>query len=247
MAPARSRRVSLIYHSVGGQNPFAVTRSAFREQMDWLANHGHCLTVDSLLEGDREDEGTNVCLTFDDGYASVHDCALPILNSRGLAATVYINTGRMGEAKRLPSNPKQGHYPNESFMTWDDVAVLSNAHWTIGSHGVEHLNLCALQSEQVCDQLARSKSMIEERLCKRCDHFAYTWGCFNSGVRQAVEDAGYASAAAGYHGRVTLQTDRFAFPRIDVRADYSLSDFVSVVTGAWDYLGLKHRLQMLKG
>jgi peptidoglycan/xylan/chitin deacetylase (PgdA/CDA1 family) len=214
--------------------------------MDWLVSHGQCLTVDSLLEGDPQDEDTNVCLTFDDGYASVRDYALPILKSRAMTATVYVNTGRMGNAKRLPSDPKQGHYPNDAFMTWDDVAALFDDNWTIGSHGVEHLDLCALPSVEVCDQLERSKSMIEDRLCKSCDHFAYTWGRYNSKVKQAVENAGYASAAAGYHGRVTIHSDRFAFPRIDVRAEYSLSDFVSLVTGAWDYIGLKHRFQLAR-
>ena len=41
---------------------------------------------------------------------------------------------------------------------------------------------------------------------------------------------------------MTDQSDPTALPRIDVRAEYELADFVQVVKGAWDYLGAKQRL-----
>jgi hypothetical protein len=57
-----------------------------------------------------------------------------------------------------------------------------------------------------------------------------------------VKDAGYASAVSGLHGPVTSAADVYALPRIDIRAEYELRDFADVVTGRWDYLGLKQRL-----
>jgi peptidoglycan/xylan/chitin deacetylase (PgdA/CDA1 family) len=38
-----------------------------------------------------------VCITFDDGYRSVHDLALPVLKEFGLPATVFVTSGYVGE------------------------------------------------------------------------------------------------------------------------------------------------------
>jgi peptidoglycan/xylan/chitin deacetylase (PgdA/CDA1 family) len=38
-----------------------------------------------------------VCITFDDGYRSVHELALPVLREFGLPATVFVTTGYLGE------------------------------------------------------------------------------------------------------------------------------------------------------
>jgi len=50
------------------------------------------------------------------------------------------------------------------------------------------------------------------------------------------------SAVSGLHGPVLPASDRYALPRIDIRAEYELRDFADVVSGRWDYLGLKQRL-----
>jgi hypothetical protein len=41
---------------------------------------------------------------------------------------------------------------------------------------------------------------------------------------------------------VSQRSDRFALPRIDIRTEYALSDFVDAVGGRWDFLNLKQRL-----
>lgn len=91
-------------------------------------------------------------------------------------------------------------------------------------------------------RLADSKREIESRLWRACQHFSYTWGRFTPALQCAVKKAGYVSAVSGVHGPVRLARDLCALPRIDVRAEYELRDFVDVVMGRWDYLGLKQRL-----
>ncbi|MES2537639.1 MAG: polysaccharide deacetylase family protein [Pseudomonadota bacterium] len=39
-----------------------------------------------------------VCITFDDGYRSIHDFALPILKEFGLPATVFVTTGYISKS-----------------------------------------------------------------------------------------------------------------------------------------------------
>jgi len=67
----------------------------FSAQMDMLARHFNVLPMDEALA--RRAAGTlpplAVAITFDDGYRSVHDIALPILMKHGLPATIFIATG----------------------------------------------------------------------------------------------------------------------------------------------------------
>lgn len=75
------------------------TAQTFRWQMELLAN---CFNVIPLLEAvDRLAEGRlpprAVCITFDDGYRSVHDLALPILREHRLPATVFVTSGHMAD------------------------------------------------------------------------------------------------------------------------------------------------------
>jgi peptidoglycan/xylan/chitin deacetylase (PgdA/CDA1 family) len=71
------------------------TVESFRWQMKLLAR---CFNVLPLSEAMAKlAAGTlpqrAVCITFDDGYRSTHDLALPVLKEFGLSATVFVSTG----------------------------------------------------------------------------------------------------------------------------------------------------------
>jgi len=239
-ALARSRRLILLYHSLGANAP-AVSVAIFRQQVAWLAEHATIVSLESMVQDSGED-GLRVALSFDDGYASLHDQVAPILAEYGATATVYLNTGWIGGTARKSSDAALGHYPQEHFLTWNEVETLAKAGWTIGSHGLEHRDLTRQPAAVVAGELSDSKREIESRLGRLCQHFSYTWGRFTPALQCAVKDAGYLSAASGLHGPLTAVSDRYALPRIDVRAEYELRDFADVVTGRWDYLGFKQRL-----
>jgi peptidoglycan/xylan/chitin deacetylase (PgdA/CDA1 family) len=156
---------------------------------------------------------------------------------------VYLSTGLIADHARRMSVPQQGHYPDETFLSWQDVDCLRKHRWIIGSHGVEHLDLTAVPSDRVATDLRKSKAMIEQRTGDPCVHFAYTWGRHKEAVRSAVRVAGYRFAAAGLHGAVKHGFDPYAIPRINVQRDYSLTDFTAAVRGDWDFLGGWQRLR----
>jgi peptidoglycan/xylan/chitin deacetylase (PgdA/CDA1 family) len=90
------------YHRVLAQpDPLLDTEpdvATFHWQMALLAD---CFNVMPLYEAlCALDEGRlpprTVCITFDDGYRSVHDLALPILRKFKLPATVFVTSGFIG-------------------------------------------------------------------------------------------------------------------------------------------------------
>jgi peptidoglycan/xylan/chitin deacetylase (PgdA/CDA1 family) len=240
MPRSRDRRVVLLYHSVG-DSPWAVQEADFREQMRWLG-HAKVCTLDELLRDD-ESTGLRVALTFDDGYASLADTAADILVAAGMQATVYLNAGLLDEHTHRGSEITDGHYPNETFLAWPDVRRLQAQGWTIGSHGVDHLDLTALPSDRVVSELTVSKSIIEEQTGVPCEHFSYTWGRNNLPLRSAVGEAGYRFAAAAVHGPVRQGFDPLAIPRINIDRNYSIEDFAAIVQGDWDFLGWWQRVR----
>lgn len=238
--PAVRRDLILIYHSVAG-GALSVPEARFRAQMAWLKDHARVVTLDELLDAPNPG-GLRVVLSFDDGYRTLHDTVHPILTAQGFPAIVYLNSGLLGEDQHLPSRPELGHYPDEYFLTWRETAYLASHGWTAGGHGMDHVDLTKTPVEETHRQIANCKAQIEAKLGVSCTHFSYTWGHYTSQIRAVVASAGFRSAVSGLHGPVTSSSDRYALPRVDIRADYELRDFIDVVTGRWDFLGLKQRL-----
>ncbi len=98
LSPAgdRGRLLIFTYHRVlAAKDPLLPDEpdaSLFAQQMDWI---GACCRVLPLPEAARRlRDGTlperAACITFDDGYANNFDVALPILQKRGLPATIFI-------------------------------------------------------------------------------------------------------------------------------------------------------------
>jgi peptidoglycan/xylan/chitin deacetylase (PgdA/CDA1 family) len=69
--------------------------AAFRWQMQVLADCFNVLPLDKALVALASDRmpPRAVCITFDDGYRSIHDLALPVLREFGFPATVFVTTG----------------------------------------------------------------------------------------------------------------------------------------------------------
>lgn len=135
-----SRKLILLYHSVGN-SPWGMPEKQFLEQIRWLCDHAHILPLTQLLHATSQ-EGLTISLTFDDGYQSLYDTVLPVLSEHNINATVYLNTdwiSKEGEKRRL-SDVSLGHYPQEAFLTWQEVHTLYQAGWEIGSHGMNHYN-----------------------------------------------------------------------------------------------------------
>lgn len=67
----------------------------FRIQLGFLARHMRVLPLGDALE--RLRQGTlprrAACVTFDDGYANNLNCALPVMQSMGVPATIFVATG----------------------------------------------------------------------------------------------------------------------------------------------------------
>src|SRR6266568_19697 len=83
------KRLILTYHAIGQERTrIAVPVERFKRQMSWLRDHGcRSLTVSGLLRDTGL--GSAVAITFDDGFASTHDIAFPLLSGFGFTGTTF--------------------------------------------------------------------------------------------------------------------------------------------------------------
>jgi peptidoglycan/xylan/chitin deacetylase (PgdA/CDA1 family) len=228
------RRIVLLYHAVG-DSPLAVREAAFSEQITWLAAAAEILPLQELLKGASK-ASLQAAITFDDGYQSLYNTAYPILKDAGATATLFLNTGWIGQHTPVAADAALGHYPDEFFLTWPEVEHLAQEGWEIGSHGVDHLDLTVQADGIVRGQLTESRHHIEERIARCSPVFAYVSGRHTKHLHALVAGAGYSEAVAGIHGTLTAHTDPFAIPRINITRSYGLNDFKAIVHGDWDYL-----------
>ncbi len=85
----------LLYHSTFTQVPtdlqiglHNVTPDALHEQVSWLKKYFDCVSVDELFQNPASGK---VAITFDDGYTSVFQEALPVLDALQVPCTIFLN------------------------------------------------------------------------------------------------------------------------------------------------------------
>lgn len=109
-------------------------------------------------------------LTFDDGPMSIHQYGLPLLSSKGIAATAYI----------VPSWIEVDWY-----LGWDEVQALYEAGWDIGSHSMTHPRLTDVDDSTLHYELRQSQNELRERGFQ-ADHFAAPYAAYDARVLDAI-------------------------------------------------------------
>jgi len=111
-----------------------------------------------------------VC-TFDDGYKSVLETALPILKKHSFSATVFVCTDHIGKSNDW--NPKDK--VKRFHLTLPELLILKNEGWEIGSHGTQHISFHRLDEKEILNSLEYSKSILTESFGNIVS-FAYPYG-----------------------------------------------------------------------
>ena len=204
----------LMYHAVADvpedPNQLCVSPARFAEQMAWLGRRGlRGVSVGTLVEAMAAGRHRGlVGITFDDGYTSVLESALPELQRRGFGASVFIISRRLGGSNEWDEGPA---WP---LLDAEGVRALAAAGLEIGSHSATHVRLAGLAPGQLATEVAASRADLAELLQAEIRGFAFPYGSMDAAARRAVRDAGYAYACAVETPRSELGL--MALPRIYV-------------------------------
>jgi peptidoglycan/xylan/chitin deacetylase (PgdA/CDA1 family) len=186
----------LMYHGVADEaedpNHLCVAPSRFAEQLAWLKRRGlRGVSIGTLVDAMRAGRPRGlVGITFDDGYVSVLEAALPELRRHGFTATMFIVSGRLGGSNEWDEGPR---WP---LMSAGQVRELAAAGMEIGSHSTTHVRLAGLDARQLEAQVGDSKASLADLVGAPVRGFAYPYGSMDAAARLAVRDAGYDYACA---------------------------------------------------
>jgi len=204
----------LIYHQIeaGLGRQMEVTEAAFKEQLEWIQQHGQVVDLDTAIDmNPGVDSSDTFVLTFDDGYRDMHERAWPLLRQRDLPFLLYLTTDPVESQRSL--TPGGRAEP----LTWAQIdEMLASGLMTLGAHTHRHRDLRTLASDEIEAEVDQSNQLIERRMGMRPRHFAYPWGYWSE-TADAVIRRVYATAALGSGRPITPETDPLLLNRVPVQ------------------------------
>ena len=121
---------------------------------------------------------TVVSLTFDDGQASQYS-TLPMLSSRGMRGTYYINSALVGSSSY--------------YMPWSQIHDLYNAGNEIGGHTLHHADLTRVSSTEAQREVCDDRTALIGQGFSAVTSFAYPYAAVDNTAEQIVQNCGYTS------------------------------------------------------
>jgi peptidoglycan/xylan/chitin deacetylase (PgdA/CDA1 family) len=181
--------INLTFHGVG-EPPRAL---AAGEADVWVSKNTFLGVLDSVAGRD------DVRITFDDGNASDYILALPELTKRGLDATFFVVSGRVGAP---------------GFLDATAVRELLHAGMRIGSHGMEHRRWRGLNERELRHELERAKDELELVVERPVTEVACPFGAYDRRVLRTLRKLEYRRVYTSDRGRA--RPDAFLQPRNSV-------------------------------
>lgn len=237
----RSKTVArvLTYHRFGRimRDPFCVTAEDFEAHVALLAKEGRAVSLEdvhALAKGERGLPSDACLVTMDDGYLSMLETALPILQRHRVPSVAFV-TASFVDAARIEGQP-------EPFLTKAQLRAMHDGGMTIGAHAFTHRSMGRLPIREAIDEVTRAKKTLEDAIGAPVTSFAYpfgTHGDFSEATDRALEDAGYTITFHSQHGPVvpgmiTRGAPLRSLPRIKIEAGESLAQLDAISRGAMD-------------
>lgn len=107
-------------------------------------------------------------ITFDDGFATDFEV---FKNARGIKATSYIITSRVG---------------TQGYLTWEEIRQLRKAGWACECHTHTHPDLTTLQTTQIQTEMENVNAAFEFNGLTAPKHHANPYGATSANVRSII-------------------------------------------------------------
>lgn len=237
----------LLYHDIAPTEHYLFTR-----QLQWLEKSWRFVSprrFADMVMGLVPIHGSNLLLTFDDGYASNRVVADEVLEPMGIRALFFVvsdfidiedrQQAREFIAQRILPGSNAATLPAHlENMNWRDLEHLLKLGHSIGGHTRTHARLSSIDSVAgYYDEILGCADVIEHRLGIRVDHFAYTFGDITSISPEALAICRqrFRFVHSGLRGDNVSGTSPFALRRDAVTASDSTGLLGAFLEGAADF------------
>jgi len=231
----RGTCVVLCYHSV----PWDRVKR-FKHQMAILDRTAKSLPAD--FQGELQNGIRHAIVTFDDGYNSVIENALPVLKMYRIEATLFVSAARMGvypDWISIPDHPDL----NELTMSREVMKSIPRDLIRFGSHGLTHASLTDVDEQVAEAEIVESKEILEKVINAPIRMLAFPYGFFNRRLVETARRAGYSRVFTVEPVLALATSDEFCSGRFEVCLDYWDIEFKLILLGAYRWLPAASRLK----
>jgi peptidoglycan/xylan/chitin deacetylase (PgdA/CDA1 family) len=208
-----------------------------------------------LRPGFATDGRSPVLVSFDDGFRSNARIAETVLHRHGIIGLFFVCPGliELPIARRNEAVAQQifrGRIPNPPpLMDWDELTDLQGKGHHIAAHGMTHARLSTLAGSDLEHEIADCAAVIERRLGRRPDWYAYTFGDVNSITAEAlaVISRHYRLCRSGVRGLNGADTHPMSILAESVQLSHPRLARLAAAEGALApaYRGARHRLRAM--
>ncbi len=206
-----------MYHAVHEQQSvISISPDLFAWQMGWLYEQKFQVRplreIVQLIHSGASLPPRTIVLTFDDGLTSVYEHAFPIMQQYRFTATVFLVSDYMGQKNNWPSQP--ANMAEFSVMTWAQAQEMQAAGFVFGAHTATHPKLDLISPEAAVAEIVTSKTVVEERLGRPVDLFAFPYGRYNQNNLKTVRQQ-FSGACTTCMEAASKQNNALELPRFD--------------------------------
>jgi peptidoglycan/xylan/chitin deacetylase (PgdA/CDA1 family) len=231
--------VVIYYHAVDpGQ------RARFARQMDDLLRLAK--PIPAGLSGLPDSPAHCCAVTFDDGFVSVLENALPELELRNIPVTFFVPTGSLGGSPAWVKAASPARH--QRVLSAEQLARLKDHRLlAIGSHSISHPSFLELDPAQARRELEQSKTQLEAILGHNVGLFSFPHGACDSQTIALARAAGYQRVFTINPCNAFTGSDNFVIGRVLVDpADWPL-EFRLKILGAYRWLAKAPFPKLIQG
>ena len=142
-----------------------------------------------------------IAITFDGGYKSVYEHAIPILERHNMPYTIFIPTDHIDSK-------------NPQYMSWSELRKVSKSNLsTIGIMPASYTRLYAENEAEIKRQVNKARARFREELKHEAQYFAYPFGEYNKAYQDIIAKSGF-TATFGQQSSVAFEiSDTETLPR----------------------------------
>ena len=179
-------------------------------------------------------------VTFDDGFRSVFENALPEMQRHHLPCTIFIPTAYFGKYAGWVRDENLQKTLGQ-IIPADEIPQLQCL--AIASHTVTHPKLPELSPNEIEAEIFSSKEELDSALNQKTTLLSFPHGAFNATCIEACRKAGYSRVFSIEPSRAFKTPDEFVTGRVLVDpSDWPLEFFLKI-QGGYCWLPWAYRLK----
>ncbi len=217
----------LLYHNIDGSGPFSIESEGLRGHFRLFRDRGICVIslgeLISRIERPAPFIERVMVITFDDGYPSMYHRLLPMTKEFEYPVTLFVYTDN------ISTRPGRG-------LTWERLREMDRAGIDIQAHSISHPDLTRISmkggpdaGKRLYEEMYLSRRILEMRLGKKIEYFAFPYGRYDPELVMRAVDAGYRRVFSTDYGSNIITRDNACLRRQHIKSNYTIDYVESLI------------------